>query len=371
MASTSKTKKTKGSLATFLQTLWAMVDDEDEIEKCSKYISWNESGTGIIIKSRNEFASHILPIYFNTQEFSSFHRQLSNYGFKKLQDVEEDEFVNENFIRGSPELLQNITKKKPPDKHQAGCSSDSGGIKQKGSSERRTSVKTHPSQNSVSTSLPRNPQNPTLSGEGPTMKCTYEQTSKRSDHQPSKKTRTTTGVLKHKNPAMRMHPYPRPTQRSQKTPASEKDNSIHQIKPQVSIFPESNASSCSWTNPFTADTTSGELNIDVFDDFSESTDIDDFQLENGGSRGGQPHKGWSLGGSSSSLTGEQFYFIGQQTQDDTYQNRVVLIEELDTNPLMEINRQQEAAVIADPGAKGLTEVSVLKLYLEQSVKLAV
>ena len=42
MASTSKTKKTKGSLARFLETLWAMVDDEDEIEKCSKYISWNE-----------------------------------------------------------------------------------------------------------------------------------------------------------------------------------------------------------------------------------------------------------------------------------------------------------------------------------------
>ena len=37
-----------------------------------------QSGTGIIIKSRNEFASHILPIYFNTQEFASFHRQLTN-----------------------------------------------------------------------------------------------------------------------------------------------------------------------------------------------------------------------------------------------------------------------------------------------------
>ncbi|CAH3179498.1 unnamed protein product, partial [Porites lobata] len=238
MASTSKTKKTKGSLARFLETLWAMVDDEDEIEKCSKYISWNESGTGIIIKSRNEFASHILPIYFNTQEFASFHRQLTNYGFKKLQDVEEDEFVNENFIRGSPELLKNIIKKKPPDKHQAGCSSDSGGIKQKGSSARRTSVKTHPAQNSVSTSLPRNPQNPTLSGEGPTLKGKYEQTNKLSDHKPSKKTRTTTGVSKHKNPATRMHPYPRPTQWSQKTPASEKDNSIHQIKPQLSILPD-------------------------------------------------------------------------------------------------------------------------------------
>ena len=42
MASTSKTKKTKGSLARFLETLWVMVDDEYETEKCGKYISWNE-----------------------------------------------------------------------------------------------------------------------------------------------------------------------------------------------------------------------------------------------------------------------------------------------------------------------------------------
>ena len=80
-------------------------------------------------------------------------------------------------------------------------------------------------------------QNPTQSGEGPTLKGKYEQTNKLSDHKPSKKTRTTTGVSKHKNPATRMHPYPRPTQWSQKTPASEKDNSIHQIKPQLSILP--------------------------------------------------------------------------------------------------------------------------------------
>lgn len=31
----------------------------------------------------------------------------------------------------------------------------------------------------------------------------------------------------------------------------------------------------------------------------------------------------------------------------------------------------EAAVIANPGAQGLTEVGVLEMYLERSVKLAV
>ena len=80
-------------------------------------------------------------------------------------------------------------------------------------------------------------QNPTLSGEGPTLKGKYEQTNKRSDHQPSKKTRTTTSISKHKKTAAKMHPYARPTQWSQKTPASEKDNSIHQIKPQLPVLP--------------------------------------------------------------------------------------------------------------------------------------
>ena len=42
MALTSKTKKTKGSLARFLETLWKMVNDKDEIKKCGEYISWNE-----------------------------------------------------------------------------------------------------------------------------------------------------------------------------------------------------------------------------------------------------------------------------------------------------------------------------------------
>ena len=43
---------------------------------------------------------------------------------------------------------------------------------------------------------------------------------------------------------------------------------------------------------------------------------------------GQPHKGWSLGGSSSSLASEQSYFIGQQTVDDMYQNRAVSLKKL-------------------------------------------
>ena len=37
-----------------------------------------QGGTGIMIKSRNELASHVLPKYFNTRHFASFHRQPTN-----------------------------------------------------------------------------------------------------------------------------------------------------------------------------------------------------------------------------------------------------------------------------------------------------
>ncbi|KAM7433093.1 hypothetical protein ABFA07_016610 [Porites harrisoni] len=371
-------------------------------------------------------------------------------------------------------------------------------------------AETRTARDTTPVSSAHHPQNPKWSGEGPTLKCTYEQTNKRFDQQLSKKTRTTTSVLKHKNnlksPATRKNPYARPPPSAS---ISKKDNSINQIKRQLPILPdyttlfpknnistttdqkslgqpsclnadattsllsvqmnnlgitnapslqpqashsekvtelqrvddgenshgdshdrpaptspqsnflfgsidrpkqttdvsrkgteeivytnltdltdkqlepghvgasasnhevldpmgttpssisdlESDASGLSWITSFLGDTTSGEPNIDVFDDFSESTDIDDFQLENGGSRGGQPHKGWSLGGSSSSLIGEQSYFTGQPTLDDAYQNRVFSFEELDSIPRMEINSQQETAVVAGPRAEGFTEGS--------------
>ena len=42
MASTSKTKKTKGSSARFPELLWAMVNNEDAIKECDKHILSNE-----------------------------------------------------------------------------------------------------------------------------------------------------------------------------------------------------------------------------------------------------------------------------------------------------------------------------------------
>ena len=42
MASTSKTRKSKGGSAAFVEKLWAMLNNEDDIKKCGEHISWNE-----------------------------------------------------------------------------------------------------------------------------------------------------------------------------------------------------------------------------------------------------------------------------------------------------------------------------------------
>ncbi|CAH3179506.1 unnamed protein product, partial [Porites lobata] len=159
-------KKTRSS-ARFVEILWSMVNNEDEIKKCGEYISWNEMNCRNLSHDTSSEAGS-----------GSGERQLAD-GFKKLQDVEGDEFVNENFIRGFPELRKNIIKKKPPDKHKKGIdgiAAPAGFLAPEeaqlyspymdiGSSARGESLKTHhpPQNSSTCTSLPHNPQVPAAS----------------------------------------------------------------------------------------------------------------------------------------------------------------------------------------------------------------
>ena len=78
-------------------------------------VRWSDSGDSIIISDINMFSEKVLPVYFNHNNYSSFIRQLNMYGFRKEnkeRKTKQEEYKNENFKRGHPELLQKIVRKK-------------------------------------------------------------------------------------------------------------------------------------------------------------------------------------------------------------------------------------------------------------------
>jgi len=83
---------------------------------------WTSDGDMFVVKEPEEFASKIIPQYFDHNKFSSFARQLNFYGFRKMQskpirnsDFDENTakhvtFYNENFKRGRTDLLKLIQR---------------------------------------------------------------------------------------------------------------------------------------------------------------------------------------------------------------------------------------------------------------------
>lgn len=75
-----------------------------------------------VVKDPDEFASQIIPQYFDHNKFSSFARQLNFYGFRKMQSkpirnsdfdantAKHVTFYNENFKRGRHDLLKKIQR---------------------------------------------------------------------------------------------------------------------------------------------------------------------------------------------------------------------------------------------------------------------
>ncbi|KZP28664.1 winged helix DNA-binding domain-containing protein [Athelia psychrophila] len=87
----------------------------------SRFISWTELGTSFVVSNVGEFSRSILGSHFKHNNFSSFVRQLNMYGFHKINrtprsqrtstDAQTWEFSHHKFLRGRPDLLDEIKRK--------------------------------------------------------------------------------------------------------------------------------------------------------------------------------------------------------------------------------------------------------------------
>ncbi|KAI0924334.1 hypothetical protein AcV7_003099 [Taiwanofungus camphoratus] len=101
----------------FVTKLYQMINDP----KSAQFITWTELGTSFVVSNVGEFSRTILGSHFKHNNFSSFVRQLNMYGFHKINrtpraqrtsaDVQTWEFSHHKFLRGRPDLLEEIKRK--------------------------------------------------------------------------------------------------------------------------------------------------------------------------------------------------------------------------------------------------------------------
>ncbi|KAL1923601.1 uncharacterized protein VTP21DRAFT_8581 [Calcarisporiella thermophila] len=102
---------------TFVHKLYNMVNDN----KHNHLLAWNYLGTSFIVCNIAEFSRQVLPLHFKHNNFSSFVRQLNMYGFHKVNKSPRGqrtnsenqiwEFSHSRFLRGRPDLLEEIKRK--------------------------------------------------------------------------------------------------------------------------------------------------------------------------------------------------------------------------------------------------------------------
>lgn len=93
----------------FLTKLYQLVSDPSTAE----LVSWTDAtGTSFTVHKPSDFGRDVLPKYFKHNNFSSFVRQLNQYGFHK-QNPDKWMFGHERFRKDRPDLLKHITRRRP------------------------------------------------------------------------------------------------------------------------------------------------------------------------------------------------------------------------------------------------------------------
>lgn len=92
----------------FILRLYSVVASED-----APSISWSLSGSSFLITDKPAFTRETMPKLCKTDDYSTFVRQLNNYGFTKVKPnlTQFDEFSNPHFVRDRPDLLPMIRRK--------------------------------------------------------------------------------------------------------------------------------------------------------------------------------------------------------------------------------------------------------------------
>lgn len=93
----------------FLTKLYQLVNDP----ATASLVSWtDDKGLSFTVHKPSEFGRDVLPKYFKHNNFSSFVRQLNQYGFHK-QNPDRWMFGHDSFRKDRPDLLKNITRRRP------------------------------------------------------------------------------------------------------------------------------------------------------------------------------------------------------------------------------------------------------------------
>lgn len=96
---------------TFVYTAFDMVSNEDN----AAAVGFTADGTALEIRDLVMLSEKILPLYFRHKNVTSFYRQLNSYGFRTIRSASAEiahTFAHERFVRGHPELLSCIVRKK-------------------------------------------------------------------------------------------------------------------------------------------------------------------------------------------------------------------------------------------------------------------